>query len=93
MVKRKLREPLEDRKGSLFFDGFSVKELAEKYDISTGTIRAIWNDEVWIHITKNLTKNALISTLLKEEVEPLKDTFLSNINNCKSLSIKKLPTS
>jgi hypothetical protein len=30
MVKRKLREPLEDRKGSLFFDGFSVKELAEK---------------------------------------------------------------
>jgi diaminopimelate decarboxylase len=32
MAKRKLREPLEDRKGSLFFDGFSVKELAEKYD-------------------------------------------------------------
>jgi diaminopimelate decarboxylase len=32
MVKRKLREPLEDRKGSLFFDGFSVKDLAEKYD-------------------------------------------------------------
>jgi diaminopimelate decarboxylase len=32
MVKRKLREPLEDRKGSLYFDGFSVKELAEKYD-------------------------------------------------------------
>jgi diaminopimelate decarboxylase len=32
MVKRKLREPLEDRKGSLFFDGFSVKELVEKYD-------------------------------------------------------------
>src|SRR4030065_2774124 len=32
MVKRKLRDPLEDRKGSLFFDGFSIKELAEKYD-------------------------------------------------------------
>jgi diaminopimelate decarboxylase len=32
MVKRKLREPLENRKGSLFFDGVSVKELAEKYD-------------------------------------------------------------
>ncbi len=33
MVKtRKLREPLEDRKGNLFFDGVSVKELAEKYD-------------------------------------------------------------
>jgi diaminopimelate decarboxylase len=32
MVKRKLRQPLENRKGSLFFDGFSVKELAEKYD-------------------------------------------------------------
>ncbi len=32
MVKRKLREPLENRKGNLFFDGFSVKELADKYD-------------------------------------------------------------
>jgi len=32
MVKRKLRDPLEDRKGNLFFDGFSVKELAERYD-------------------------------------------------------------
>ena len=32
MVKRKLRDPLEDRKGSLFFDGFSVKELTKKYD-------------------------------------------------------------
>ena len=32
MVKRKFRDPLEDRKGSLFFDGFSVKELAKKYD-------------------------------------------------------------
>ena len=32
MVKRKLHQPLEDRKGSLYFDGFSVKALAEKYD-------------------------------------------------------------
>jgi diaminopimelate decarboxylase len=32
MVKRRLREPLENRRGSLFFDGFSVKELAEKFD-------------------------------------------------------------
>ncbi|HSQ48857.1 MAG TPA: diaminopimelate decarboxylase [Candidatus Deferrimicrobiaceae bacterium] len=32
MVKRKLREPLEDRKGSLYFDDFSVQELAKKYD-------------------------------------------------------------
>jgi diaminopimelate decarboxylase len=32
MVKRKLREPLEDRKGSLYFDGFSTLELAKKYD-------------------------------------------------------------
>lgn len=33
MVKtRKLREPLEDRKGSLFFDNVSVKGLAQKYD-------------------------------------------------------------
>jgi diaminopimelate decarboxylase len=32
MVKRKLREPLEERKGNLYFDGFSVKELADKYD-------------------------------------------------------------
>jgi diaminopimelate decarboxylase len=32
MTKKKLREPLEERKGNLYFDGFSVKELAEKYD-------------------------------------------------------------
>jgi diaminopimelate decarboxylase len=32
MVKGKLREPLENRKGSLYFDGNSAKELAEKYD-------------------------------------------------------------
>lgn len=33
MVKtKKLHEPLEDRKGSLFFEGVSVKELAQKYD-------------------------------------------------------------
>ncbi len=33
MVKtRKLREPLEERKGCLFFDGCSVKELAQEYD-------------------------------------------------------------
>jgi len=27
-----LHEPLEERKGNLYFDGFSVKELADKYD-------------------------------------------------------------
>jgi len=32
LVKRKLREPLEGRKGSLYFDDFSVQELAKKYD-------------------------------------------------------------
>jgi diaminopimelate decarboxylase len=33
MVKaKKFHEPLEDRKGSLFFDGISVKELAQKFD-------------------------------------------------------------
>lgn len=32
MVKRRLREPLEDRKGTLYFDGFSTAELAKKYD-------------------------------------------------------------
>jgi diaminopimelate decarboxylase len=32
MVKRKLPEHLEDRKGNLFFDGFPVKELAKEYD-------------------------------------------------------------
>ncbi|MGE5187653.1 MAG: diaminopimelate decarboxylase [Betaproteobacteria bacterium] len=32
MVKRKLHEPFEDRKGNLYFDGFSVQELAKKYD-------------------------------------------------------------
>ena len=32
MTKRKLREPLEVRKGTLYFDGFSTVELAKKYD-------------------------------------------------------------
>lgn len=32
MVKRKLREPLENRKGNLYFDGISTLELAKKYD-------------------------------------------------------------
>ncbi len=32
MVKKKLREPLEDRKGTLYFDGNSTTELAKKYD-------------------------------------------------------------
>lgn len=34
MVKktRKLREPLENRKGKLYFDGVSARELAEKFD-------------------------------------------------------------
>jgi diaminopimelate decarboxylase len=32
MVKRRLREPLEDRKGNLYFDGFSTLELAKQYD-------------------------------------------------------------
>lgn len=48
MVKRKLREPLEDRKGNLYFDGFSVQELAKKYDtplyvISEKRIRENYN--------------------------------------------------
>ena len=48
MVKRKLREPLEDRKGNLYFDGFSVKDLAQKYDtplyvISEKRIRENYN--------------------------------------------------
>ena len=32
MVKKKLREPLEDRKGILYFDGYSTVELAKEYD-------------------------------------------------------------
>lgn len=32
MVKRKLREPLEDRKGTLYFDDVSTTELAKTYD-------------------------------------------------------------
>ncbi|MDR1993779.1 MAG: diaminopimelate decarboxylase [Nitrososphaerota archaeon] len=32
MVKRKLRDPLEDRKGTLYFDGVSTTELAKTYD-------------------------------------------------------------
>lgn len=48
MTKRKLREPLEDIKGNLYFDGMPVKELAEKYDtplyvMSEGRIRDNYN--------------------------------------------------
>jgi diaminopimelate decarboxylase len=32
MVKKKLREPLEDRKGTLYFDGYSTVELVKEYD-------------------------------------------------------------
>jgi diaminopimelate decarboxylase len=32
MVKKKLREPLEDRRGTLYFDGYSTTELAKTYD-------------------------------------------------------------
>jgi diaminopimelate decarboxylase len=32
MVKRKLRDPLEDHKGVLYFDGVSTTELAKTYD-------------------------------------------------------------
>ncbi|MCL2691249.1 MAG: diaminopimelate decarboxylase [Candidatus Bathyarchaeota archaeon] len=32
MVKRKLGAPLEDHKGTLYFDGLAVAELARKYD-------------------------------------------------------------
>jgi len=56
MVKRKLREPLEDRKGSLFFDGFSVKELAEKYDTPLYVL-----SEKRIRDNYNRLNNALIS--------------------------------
>ena len=35
MVKKKLREPLEDRKGNLYFDGFSVTELSTEVRYST----------------------------------------------------------
>jgi diaminopimelate decarboxylase len=56
MVKRKLREPLEDRKGSLFFDGFSVRELAEKYDTPLYLL-----SEKRIRDNYNRINNALIS--------------------------------
>jgi diaminopimelate decarboxylase len=56
MVKKKLREPLEDRKGSLFFDGFSVKELAEKYDTPLYVL-----SEKRIRDNYNRLHNALIS--------------------------------
>ena len=58
MVKtRKLREPLEDRKGTLFFDGVSTKELAQRYDtplyvVSEKRIRDNYN-----HIFDALTRN------------------------------------
>ena len=56
MVKRKLREPLEDRKGRLFFDGFSVKALAEKYDTPLYLL-----SEKRIRDNYNRLHNALIS--------------------------------
>jgi diaminopimelate decarboxylase len=48
MVKRKLCEPLENHKGNLYFDGFSVEDLAKKYDtplyvISEKRIRENYN--------------------------------------------------
>jgi diaminopimelate decarboxylase len=55
MVKRKLRDPLEDRKGSLFFDGVSVKELAKKYDTPLYVI-----SEKRIRDNYNRINNALI---------------------------------
>ena len=38
MVKKAqpLREPLENRKGKLYFDGVSAIELAEKFDTQIG---------------------------------------------------------
>ena len=56
MVKRKLRDPLEDRKGNLYFDGFSVKELAEKYDTPLYVL-----SEKRIRDNYNRLHNALIS--------------------------------
>jgi len=58
MVKaRKLREPLEDRKGSLFFDGVSTKELAQHYDtplyvVSEKRIRDNYN-RIFDALTRN----------------------------------------
>ena len=58
MVKaRKLREPLEDRKGSLFFDGVSTKELAQRYDtplyvVSEKRIRDNYN-RIFDALTRN----------------------------------------
>jgi diaminopimelate decarboxylase len=82
MVKRKLREPLEDRKGSLYFDGFSVKELAEKYDtplyvLSENRIRdnynrlhnALLNEYKYVRIyyaAKANTNLAVLKTLQSE---------------------------
>lgn len=56
MVKIKLRAPLENRKGSLFFDGFSIKELAEKYDTPLYVI-----SEKRIRDNYNRIQNALIN--------------------------------
>jgi diaminopimelate decarboxylase len=56
MVKIKLRAPLENRKGSLFFDGFSIQELAEKYDTPLYVI-----SEKRIRDNYNRIQNALIN--------------------------------
>jgi diaminopimelate decarboxylase len=57
MVKKKLREPLEERKGNLFFDGFSSKELVEKYDTPLYVL-----SEKRIRDNYNRLQNALINT-------------------------------
>ncbi len=57
MVKKKLREPLEERKGILFFDGFSAKELAEKYDTPLYVL-----SEKRIRDNYNRLQDALINT-------------------------------
>lgn len=58
MVKtKKLREPLEDRKGTLYFDGVSTKELAQHYDtplyvVSEKRIRDNYN-RIFDALTRN----------------------------------------
>ncbi|MDR2700002.1 MAG: diaminopimelate decarboxylase [Nitrososphaerota archaeon] len=56
MVKRKLCEPLENCKGNLYFDGFSVEDLAQKYDTPLYVI-----SEKQIRENYNRLYNAIVS--------------------------------
>jgi len=59
MVKKtqKLREPLENRKGKLYFDGVSARELAEKFDTPLYVVSESRIRENYKRLYNALTRN------------------------------------